>query len=674
MAKFNTLAGGYYGKLGATVGQRWKNLRTVRTYVIPANPQTPTQQANRNRFSDCVWYAQIAQQINPKTTAFDTTAKTLWNCRMSTARALQDLNLSEMDRIPLYPTTLSVPFTISAANITRIVDSTHIVVSVEGATFETERILMMLVLLPGAEDWKDRLALCIGSNGDEGGNDFTFRIPEGVTLGDGLKCRFCSCDDVDSAIDLIASSQINLSYAPIDEHTFDTSVRSLSRNGNNYTLVMNEPFINGTTSVGSVKAHIVAGGEWRDWNISNATLINSGGYFALTFATTASHPSMIPAFPSGAYITISSISAQSSLVRATAENVTESVSNSDLTRTYENTITGVSRDGDTFTFAFDYNVPNSNNASGSWDFHAVSNGEFVDIHNHSATFYSDRFTFEQSSANDQNRYAFPTGSTVTYNITFVKEGVTYQPQTTTAQSVVSTDDLTRSIINPLSWSSTDNAFVASLASGAVITSGGKTFNANTKNHNNLFQHEQVSSFTFSFNGNKVLLSSSDFGANTILLDTDSFSIPSETNFVASGVTYSLPAQTVSVTKNGTQTLSASVYEFEGAIDENGVYFTITDNSVAVVPNSQPDSTSLHAPSTIEVVDSVSAHATITVDNTTFTVYGQATSFDIGLEADVGSSGLDYGNDCETTLSSDFYITDGSGNKWYLPAVAVTLSS
>ena len=54
MAKQNFLAGGFYGKLGAMVGQRWKNKRTIRTYVIPHNPNTPEQRKNRNGFAGAV--------------------------------------------------------------------------------------------------------------------------------------------------------------------------------------------------------------------------------------------------------------------------------------------------------------------------------------------------------------------------------------------------------------------------------------------------------------------------------------------------------------------------------------------------------------------------------------------------------------------------------------------
>ena len=59
MAVQNFLSGGYYGKLGETVGQRWKNKRTIRTYVIPRNPRTEKQQANRGLFANAVTFAQI---------------------------------------------------------------------------------------------------------------------------------------------------------------------------------------------------------------------------------------------------------------------------------------------------------------------------------------------------------------------------------------------------------------------------------------------------------------------------------------------------------------------------------------------------------------------------------------------------------------------------------------
>lgn len=113
MAKQNFLSGGYYGKLGQTVGQRWKNIRTIRTYVIPHNPRTAIQQANRGKFGDCVFYAQVGNQMNFNATCFEHESMTKWNYRMKTARNLQDLNMEELMRFPLYPTNFSVPYLIT---------------------------------------------------------------------------------------------------------------------------------------------------------------------------------------------------------------------------------------------------------------------------------------------------------------------------------------------------------------------------------------------------------------------------------------------------------------------------------------------------------------------------------------------------------------------------------
>lgn len=60
MAVQNFLAGGFIGKLGEVVGQRWRNVRTVRSHVIPKNPQTVPQQAMRGRFAQANQNAKVA--------------------------------------------------------------------------------------------------------------------------------------------------------------------------------------------------------------------------------------------------------------------------------------------------------------------------------------------------------------------------------------------------------------------------------------------------------------------------------------------------------------------------------------------------------------------------------------------------------------------------------------
>lgn len=334
MAKQNFLSGGYYGKLGMTVGQRWKNIRTIRSYVIPHNPRTPAQQANRGQFGDCVFFAQVGMQLNYKAPCFVASDKTAWNYRMSVARGLQDLGLEELERFPLYPLNFSVPYQITSANVTEIIDETHIKVSVVGTLPEAERVLTMLLLLPGSTDWKERLVVCVGQNSSEDYSSFTFQLPDEIILSNGMQCRFISCDDTDSTTDLIASSQINLDYTQIDTHEFDTTFISLARSGSTFTLTLNEPYQSGTNTVTIASLSAIVNGEQVNVTPPEATLINNGGKFAVVFTCPETVSENLWAFPIGCEISFSEIKSIAPTVHATAADKTVAISDtSDLSRT-----------------------------------------------------------------------------------------------------------------------------------------------------------------------------------------------------------------------------------------------------------------------------------------------------------------------------------------------------
>ncbi len=72
MAKQNFLAGGYIGKLGDTIGQRWKDKKIIRSYVKPRNPNTPAQQTARQQFALANKLAQQAMVINGHQGIWDT--------------------------------------------------------------------------------------------------------------------------------------------------------------------------------------------------------------------------------------------------------------------------------------------------------------------------------------------------------------------------------------------------------------------------------------------------------------------------------------------------------------------------------------------------------------------------------------------------------------------------
>ena len=64
MGKMNLLKANWEGKVGQTVGAKWKNKSTIRTYTKPSNPSTAGQQSVRTVFGDMTAFvALFADQI-----------------------------------------------------------------------------------------------------------------------------------------------------------------------------------------------------------------------------------------------------------------------------------------------------------------------------------------------------------------------------------------------------------------------------------------------------------------------------------------------------------------------------------------------------------------------------------------------------------------------------------
>lgn len=73
MGKLNLLKGAYEGKVGQTVGAKWKNKSTVRTFTKPSDPKTQAQMDVRNAFaamtSFVALFADQIKYISPLSTA-----------------------------------------------------------------------------------------------------------------------------------------------------------------------------------------------------------------------------------------------------------------------------------------------------------------------------------------------------------------------------------------------------------------------------------------------------------------------------------------------------------------------------------------------------------------------------------------------------------------------------
>lgn len=101
MGTLNLLKGAYTGKVGATVGSKWKNKSTVRTYSKPSNPDTPAQQQTRNGFKALSSFVVLFADLIKRLTALDTRG-------MSVRNAILKINSDQIADGALVPADLIV--------------------------------------------------------------------------------------------------------------------------------------------------------------------------------------------------------------------------------------------------------------------------------------------------------------------------------------------------------------------------------------------------------------------------------------------------------------------------------------------------------------------------------------------------------------------------------------
>lgn len=212
MAKQNFLAGGYFGKLGATVGQRWKNIRTIRTYVIPHNPRTPKQQANRNTFSQAVPYAQLGQQTNFGSVLFKDEAKTEWSLRMRAALENIKNGLRDVGIVPTYPALFSPTYEITEMDITHVTAGFSFDATITGTLPEgARRYSAILYLSDVAPEFQ--YLVCAGESTAEHPEKITFYNPNASKIElSPIFAKIVSTDD-ETVDTVVASGKISVTYS-----------------------------------------------------------------------------------------------------------------------------------------------------------------------------------------------------------------------------------------------------------------------------------------------------------------------------------------------------------------------------------------------------------------------------------------------------------------------------
>ena len=456
MAIQNFLSGGYYGKLGATVGQRWKNKRTIRTYVIPANPRTEVQQANRGKFANAVVFAQMGLQMNYYATVFEDQNFTRWNYRMKVARELKDRGMIDLDLIPLYPTSFVPPTLIQSIKVSSVQGTKHITFTVEGLTSNVDRVLSLMFAIYDENDTFLGYKLYLGYYYASNPGFLEVDVDNISEINKHCYVRAVSNDDVDSATDMIASPRLQVQTTEIDIRDFNTSIKEVQKSLAGITVIFNEVWKGDpTTNNIAIMANFVSNGKETNAYGAKLSLENNNGYCSVTIPFIVTDNQHLPAFPEGSNFIIEKVAYEGSTWKYTKENDTVAYNDTDLSRDFISTISSVSRYGTTFTVTFDETLPTVTTNTLKLAIRAVKNGEWVEEEVTPASISLNEVTFEQSGADNGNIYTFPEGSKIAISGTIIGNGVTYSPNTTTAQSV-SNNDLARTFKSNISSISRDN--------------------------------------------------------------------------------------------------------------------------------------------------------------------------------------------------------------------------
>ena len=374
MAIQNFLSGGYYGKLGATVGQRWKNKRTIRTYVKPANPRTEVQQANRNKFANAVTFAQMGMQMNYYTTVFVDPNFTHWNYRMKVARELRNQGLAGLDLIPLYPTSFVPPILIQNIKISGAQGQKHITFSAVGLNYNTDRVLSLMFAIYNENDVFLGYKLYLGYYYASNPGFLEVDVDDIAEINTHCFVRVVSNDDTDSTVDMIASPNLAVEQGQKEIRDFNTAIREVQKSAAGIKVIFEEHW-KGTPTENeiTITANFISNGATATTTATSTTLANENGYCSVLVPFVTSDSQHLPAFPNGSNFVVTSVTYAGSTWQFVKENDTVQYSDADLTRTISSSPTWNASSQEAISFA----VPFGGTVeSGSQSMQMICSGRF----------------------------------------------------------------------------------------------------------------------------------------------------------------------------------------------------------------------------------------------------------------------------------------------------------
>lgn len=427
MAIQNFISGGYYGKLGQTVGQRWKNKRTMRVYVIPKNPRTPAQQANRKTFADAVPWAHLGQSMNFRAPCWIDPSQIEWNLRMSYVRWAQKNNKTGLNLVPIHPQNFVAPYFISTITIDSKPSETEMVFTVTGNLPTTERKIALLfqlydqglegdkVLIPGLLQYTDKWRIKI-------------EVPEGIVIDDTSMCLACSMDDVNAATDMISSVEMPVQSSALVVEDFNATVKDITRIGQTFRIIFMQEYQAGANVFLGVQIKGLVNGAFKTKELSGFSVVNENGFFALEFTETESLQQNLIAFPSGSQIQIQNIDCVGTQKQLIGANVTQPMSSTDLVRLIQGNPANVEVGGGALMPGWATNYTGEQPLSGSY--HAECRGNQEGIFSDYSTAFQKQVGNGYMQIYEENEYeqTFLNGGYIHFeeDVDFLIEGVTYR--------------------------------------------------------------------------------------------------------------------------------------------------------------------------------------------------------------------------------------------------------
>ena len=431
MAKQNFLSGGFYGKLGAMVGQRWKNKRTIRTYVVPKNPNTPEQKRNRSNFAGAVQFAQMGMQMNYYCNLFENPDFTRWNYRMSVARNLKFSGMTDLNLIPLYPTDFTPPLALTEIKIHSKSGEKHVTFSVPELVSAEDRVFSMMFALYNEQSLFRGYKLYLGYYYKDNPQFLEVDVDDVEEINTNCFVRLVTNDDQDSQTDMIASAKLAVQPGEIDQHEFNCNVSMISKSAAGVKITFAEPWkANPTVNTVSLTLSFVSDGVQKVTSFDNLSLENDNGLCSVSVPYATSYNQDLPAFPEGSGVSGVNVRYEGSSYEITLTNGSSPYSDADVTRLLDKPLSHTDIDDVAVSLRVSFRGTVSPHevmmdyfTEGRFGDDSVLNGAFMVSSN------GEYINFRATGA-DKNYPMREVNCYVTVpDMEFVAEGVTYKKQT-----------------------------------------------------------------------------------------------------------------------------------------------------------------------------------------------------------------------------------------------------